>query len=83
MRRFHGGIYRNIPFALMGVMVIILFFRSAQAHNDNNFRFMWLTVVLSFAFYIPVVLFADAYPRRYADDSENMRICLDDIYRIF
>ncbi len=56
------GIYRNIPFALMGVMVIILFFRSAQAHNDNNFRFMWLTVVLSFAFYIPVVLFADAYP---------------------
>ena len=56
------GIYRNIPFALMGVMVIILFFRSAKAHNDNNFRFMWLTVVLSFAFYIPVVLFADAYP---------------------
>lgn len=56
------GIYRNIPFALMGVMVIILFFQSAKAHNDNNFRFMWLTVVLSFAFYIPVVLFADAYP---------------------
>ena len=33
------GIYRNIPFALM-----------------------WLTIVLSFAFYIPVVLLADVIP---------------------
>ena len=23
---------------------------------------MWLTIVLSFAFYIPVVLFADSFP---------------------
>lgn len=56
------GIYRNIPFALMGILVIVLFYRSAKEHKDRPFRFMWLTIVLSFAFYIPVVLFADSVP---------------------
>ena len=56
------GIYRNIPFALMGLVVVVLFFRSARAHGDRAFRWMWLTIVLSFAFYIPVVLFADTVP---------------------
>ena len=56
------GIYRNIPFALLGLLVIILFYRSAKKANDRAFRFLWLTVVLSFAFYIPVVLFADTVP---------------------
>ena len=56
------GIYRNIPFALMGLMVIVLFYRIAKAQNDTAFLWMWLTIVLSFAFYIPVVLWADAAP---------------------
>lgn len=56
------GIYRNIPFALLGLLIIILFYKSAKANNDTSFRFMWLTIVLSFGFYIPVVLFADAVP---------------------
>lgn len=56
------GIYRNIPFALMGLFIIVLFYKSAKEHNDKSFRFMWLTIVLSFAFYIPVVLWADANP---------------------
>lgn len=56
------GIYRNIPFALLGLLVIVLFFRSAREHNDKAFRWMWLTIVLSFGFYIPVVLWADAVP---------------------
>lgn len=56
------GIYRNIPFALLGLLIIVLFFREAKKHNDRPFRHMWLTIVLSFAFYIPVVLFADTYP---------------------
>lgn len=30
--------------------------------NDSSFRWMWLTIVLSFAFYIPVVLWADVIP---------------------
>lgn len=56
------GIYRNIPFSLLGIVVIILFYNSAKTHNDQPFRNLWVTIVLSFAFYIPVVLFADTYP---------------------
>jgi hypothetical protein len=56
------GIYRNIPFALLGLLVIVLFYKSAKEHNDKSFRFMWFTIVLSFAFYIPVVLWADINP---------------------
>lgn len=56
------GIYRNIPFALLGALIVVLFFRSARKNKDKPFKFLWLTVVLSFGFYIPVVLFADAIP---------------------
>lgn len=56
------GIYRNIPFALLGLLIIVLFYKSAKEHSDKPFRFMWLTIVLSFAFYIPVVLWADTIP---------------------
>lgn len=56
------GIYRNIPFALLGILIIVLFFKSAKENNDKAFRFMWLTIVLSFGFYIPVVLFVDKIP---------------------
>ena len=56
------GIYRNIPFALLGLLVIVLFYRSAKEHEDKAFRWMWLTIVLSFGFYIPVVLWADTIP---------------------
>ena len=56
------GIYRNIPFALLGALIVVLFFRSAREKQDRPFRFLWLTVVLSFACYIPVVLFADKVP---------------------
>lgn len=56
------GIYRNIPFALLGLVVIVLFYRSAKEHQDREFRWMWLTIVLSFGFYIPVVLWADTIP---------------------
>lgn len=56
------GIWRNLPFAALGIVIILLFYRSARDHGDKAFRWMWLTIVLSFAFYIPVVLWADAVP---------------------
>ena len=56
------GIYRNIPFALLGLLVIVLFYRSAKEYEDKAFRWMWLTIVLSFGFYIPVVVWADTIP---------------------
>ena len=56
------GVYRNIPFALLGLLIIVLFYRSAKEPEDRAFRWMWLTIVLSFGFYIPVVLWADVVP---------------------
>jgi len=42
--------------------MIILFYKNAKKNNDRQFKFMWLAILLSFAFYIPVVLFAGTYP---------------------
>ena len=56
------GIYRNIPFTLLGLVIIVLFYQAAKKHQDHAFRWMWLTIVLSFAFYIPVVLWSDTMP---------------------
>lgn len=56
------GIYRNIPFALLGLLIIVLFYKSAKETKDTKFRYMWLTIVLSFGFYIPVVLWTDVIP---------------------
>ena len=56
------GIYRNIPFTILGIMMIVLFYREAKANSDTTFRWMWLAITLSFACYIPVVLFSDAVP---------------------
>ena len=54
------GIYRNIPFALMGLIIIILYY--IYTSSDFNFKYMWLAITLSFLFYIPVVLWAHIYP---------------------
>lgn len=56
------AIYRNIPFAIMGLIVIVLFYVEAKKHKDAAYKYMWLTIVLSFGFYIPVVLWADVVP---------------------
>ena len=32
------GIYRNIPFALLGLLIIVLFYRSVKEHQDTAFR---------------------------------------------
>jgi len=56
------GILRNIPFAVMGAIIIVLYAQEAKKANDGIFRWMWLAVLLSFAFYIPVVLFSASVP---------------------
>ena len=56
------GILRNIPFAIMGILLIVLFAQEAKRAGDRVFRHMWLAITLSSAFYIPVVLFAERIP---------------------
>lgn len=53
------GIYRNIPFVILGIITVILFFRK---RDDKFYKWLWLAVSLSFLFYIPVVLWADVSP---------------------
>lgn len=53
------GIYRNIPFVIMGIIMIVLYYKE---RSDKPYRFMWLAITLSFAFYMPVVLWADLSP---------------------
>ena len=40
------GIYRNIPFLLLGALIVVLFYRSAKQKEDKPFRLLWLTVAL-------------------------------------
>ena len=54
------GTWRNIPFVILGIFVIILAFKYLK--GIKHFKFLWLAIILSFAFYIPVVLFAGKYP---------------------
>ena len=56
------GILRNIPFALIGVGIIMICFMIAKKNKDKSYSVMALMVILSFGFYIPVVLFADIVP---------------------
>lgn len=56
------GIYRNIPFTILGAVIVILFFQEARKAGDKSFRFAWIAVSLSFLFYIPVILWADIIP---------------------
>ena len=56
------GILRNIPFAAMGAIILWIFWQEIRKTSDRVFRFMPLAVLLSFGFYIPVVLFASQVP---------------------
>lgn len=53
------GIVRNIPFTVLGVVIVIELAR--RARHDRYYRFAWLAVTLSFAFYLPVVLWAHTH----------------------
>lgn len=55
------NIYRNIPFFLHGIMVLALFARYGAALPPVSL--MWLAILLSFAFYLPVVLYSDKNPK--------------------
>lgn len=55
------GIWRNVPFFLMGALVAGLFF--FQRSIKSGLGLMWFAIVISFAFYLPVVLLANKNPK--------------------
>ena len=54
------GIIRNIPFTVLGAIVCFLYFRKKD--ERRRFRLIWLYILLSFLFYIPVAVGADIVP---------------------
>lgn len=52
------GIIRNVPFFIIGIMMIKLLFDNRQKYN---YKFLWIYVLLSFLFYIIVVVGADFF----------------------
>lgn len=56
------GVLRNIPFAAMGILIILAFARETVCTGDKVFRHIPLAVGLSFGFYLPVVLFSGTLP---------------------
>ena len=54
------GIVRNIPFVLLGAIIVWLFFQAQK--EIGTFRAVWLLVTLSFLFYIPVAVAAPLLP---------------------
>lgn len=58
----HWSIYRNIPFFLLGIVIILLYAYSGY-HIKDGFLFMPLAVAMSFLCYAPVAIYASKYPK--------------------
>ncbi len=54
------GIIRNVPFVALGAIVCWLYLE--KRGEDRHFRLMWLYILLSFLFYIPVAVTAGLLP---------------------
>lgn len=54
------GIIRNVPFVMLGAAVCILYFRKRA--ERRRFKPLWVYILLSFLFYIPVAVGAGAVP---------------------
>lgn len=53
------AILRNIPFLILGILLI---YWSYQQRDKEGLKQMWLLILLSFAFYLPVVLLSNRIP---------------------
>lgn len=54
------GIIRNIPFTIIGIIIIVIYYKKRAEYKE--FKYVWLNVLLSFVFYLIVVLGTEAVP---------------------
>lgn len=54
------GIIRNIPFIILGGFICYIYY--IKRAEDKIFRSLWIYILLSFLFYIPVAVFAGLIP---------------------
>lgn len=56
------SLYRNSFLVIQGLGVVVLIFRDSIAQNDRTFLWIGVCILLSYAFYIPVILFVQTIP---------------------
>jgi len=61
-KSYSWAIYRNIPFLILGIIIIILFLTETKNNKNDLYSNMWIAISLSFGFYIPVVILSPIYP---------------------
>ena len=77
------GILRNVPFALLGLLVIVLFYRSAKQNNDKAFPLDVADHRAELRLLYPRCAVGRREPHdRYADDSQDLRLRLDRAHRL-
>lgn len=59
---FDWTIYRNIPFIILGLGADMLILNSASKAKDHTFKWIGIMILISYAFYTPVILFAHKVP---------------------
>lgn len=78
------GIWRNVPFALLGALVIVVFLRGARQAGDRAFRWMWLAHRAQLRVLYP----GGAVGRRrsargHAHDPQDLRLCVGGLDGLF
>jgi len=56
------GLIRNIPLIIQGLGVAYLILRDAQAARDRAFMWIGISILTSYALYIPVIIFVQKVP---------------------
>jgi hypothetical protein len=56
------SLYRNLPLMVQGLGVAYLILRDARATQDRTFSWIGVMILISYAFYIPVILFVQQAP---------------------
>lgn len=56
------GIIRNVPFFILG-MAVMTYYIIGAIKNGGSLSFLWLAILISFACYLPVVLYSNKNPK--------------------
>ncbi len=56
------SLLRNIPLTIIGLFVAYFMIRDGLRYRDNRYRNLGLCIVVSYAFYLPVILFVQVIP---------------------
>lgn len=59
---YEWSLIRNFPLTIVGLSLVVLFYIDAKYRNYKAFILISLMILLSFIFYIPVILFVQKVP---------------------